>query len=129
MELRSTRDFMVAGRWALPMAATGAILAVRRAGSQAASMVTTTPMTRAVRTVAGAMISGPAGIFALKSSIAERMATARPTPQARPMTEEMAPTTAASARTERLTWPRWAPTARSRASSRVRWATSIVKVL
>ena len=39
------------------------------------------------------------------------------------------PTRAASASTERVTWRRVAPTARSSASSLVRWATSIVKVL
>ena len=39
------------------------------------------------------------------------------------------PTRIASSSTEPSTWPRLAPTARSRASSRVRWATRIEKVL
>ena len=39
------------------------------------------------------------------------------------------PTTSASIITERVIWPRLAPIARSRASSRPRWATRIEKVL
>ncbi|CAM5259792.1 hypothetical protein SGRI78S_00568 [Streptomyces griseus subsp. griseus] len=45
------------------------------------------------------------------------------------MTEASVPTTAASSSTERLIWRRVAPMARIRASSRVRWAISMVKVL
>ena len=41
----------------------------------------------------------------------------------------MTPSISASKRTERLTCLRLAPSARSRPSSRVRWATSIWKVL
>ncbi|MFM9589255.1 hypothetical protein ACKI1J_11975 [Streptomyces scabiei] len=44
---RISRDLVVAGRCALPIAATGGIFAARRAGSQAASTVTRTPTTAA----------------------------------------------------------------------------------
>ena len=50
-------------------------------------------------------------------------------PSPRPSTDAMAPTTAASATTEASTWRRLAPRARSSASSRVRCATRIEKVL
>ncbi len=49
----------------------------------------------------------------------------RPTPSAEPTS----PVIRASPRTEPSTCPRPAPTARSRASSRVRWPTRMLKVL
>ncbi len=101
--LRRTRDFAVAGRWALPMAATGAIRPVRQAGSTAAIVVTRTPMTRAATTVLGAITRSPPGSLAPKVPIRERMATARPTPLIKPTTADTAPTTRASASTERMT--------------------------
>ncbi|HLZ38330.1 MAG TPA: hypothetical protein VKP64_11395 [Mycobacteriales bacterium] len=52
------------------------------------------------------------------------MSSPAPSPPAAPMV----PTTTASPRTERVTCPRLAPIARSSASSRVRWATSIENV-
>ncbi len=55
--------------------------------------------------------------------------TARPTPAPMPTTEPSTPSSSASASTERLTWRRLEPMARSRPISRVRCATSIEKVL
>ena len=54
---------------------------------------------------------------------------ARPMPATMPIAEASTPTSSASAVTDRSTWPREAPRARSRADSRVRWATRIEKVL
>ncbi len=55
--------------------------------------------------------------------------TARPTPAATPAAEPTRPSRRASSSTERLIWPRSEPMARIRPISRVRWATSIEKVL
>ena len=51
------------------------------------------------------------------------------TPETIPMTEEMMPTSTDSPSTWRITCARLAPIARSSAISRVRWATTIEKVL
>ena len=51
------------------------------------------------------------------------------TPSASPSTEESNPTTNASAATDRVTCLPEAPSARSNASSRDRWATMIENVL
>ena len=56
-------------------------------------------------------------------------AMARSTPRPTPMAEATRPTVSASSITELSTCRRLAPRARSSASSRVRWATMIVKVL
>ena len=55
------------------------------------------------------------------------MATSTPRPS--PSTDDSSPTTNASAATERVTCFPDAPSARSSASSRDRWATMIEKVL
>ena len=57
------------------------------------------------------------------------MPMAASTPKPTPISDDTAPTTAASASTERNSWRRLAPTTRRRASSRVRWPTMIEKVL
>lgn len=103
IELRSTRDFTVATAYWLFIAATGGIFAARRAGSQAASTVIRTPTPKAAMTVVGEMTSGPAGIFPPIRLIAERSPVARPRPSAKPTTDAIRPTTAASSSTERLT--------------------------
>ena len=54
------------------------------------------------------------------------MATRMPRPT--PAADATSPTRAASPTTDAMTWPRLAPRARSRPSSRVRWATRIEKV-
>ncbi len=53
----------------------------------------------------------------------------RPMPSAAPVTEAPSPRTSASSSTPRRSWPRSAPTQRSSASIRVRWATSTWNVL
>ena len=57
------------------------------------------------------------------------MPTASTKPSPMPTTEPIRPTTDASSSTERATCRRLAPIARSSASSRLRWATRIEKVL
>ena len=57
------------------------------------------------------------------------MPMASSTPRPMPTTEPTRPTTPASSSTDRATWRRLAPIARSRASSRLRWATRIENVL
>ena len=62
-----------------------------------------------------------------------RTAPAAPSPAARraprPIVEPSSPSTSASSCTDRITWRREAPSARSSASSRLRWATRIENVL
>ena len=52
-----------------------------------------------------------------------------PAPRPSPTRLENVPTMNASTSTDRVTWRREAPRARNRASSRVRWATSMENVL
>lgn len=103
MEFRRTRDLVEAVACTLLIAATGAIFAARRAGSQAASTVIRMPTAKADPTAVGETTSGPAGILPPRRPIAERRPVARPRPRAKPMTEASVPTTAASSSTERLT--------------------------
>ena len=70
----------------------------------------------------GEVISTPVCPSITTSSFATR------TPRASPMADASSPTTPASASTDRITWRRVAPRARSSASSRLRWATRMVKV-
>ena len=58
-----------------------------------------------------------------------RSSAANAMPKAIPMIEAASPISAASSSTVRTTWPADAPTARSRPSWRVRWATVILKAL
>lgn len=129
MLLRTTSDLVVAGRCTLFIAATGGIFAARRPGSQAASTVTTMPTASAVSTVVGATTSGPSGRFPAVPLTSARRPAPTPIPATRPVAPARVPTRNASISTERVTWRRAAPTARSSASSLVRWATSMVKVL
>ncbi|TQJ74535.1 hypothetical protein FBY22_7539 [Streptomyces sp. SLBN-31] len=67
--------------------------------------------------------------WAPRVPISERRPAPMPMPATRPVTPATVPTTNASIKHRRVTWRREAPTARISASSRVRWATSMVKVL
>ena len=108
---------------------TGAIRPLRRAGSQAAAMVTRTPTAYAATTVLGARIRSWALMSRPTCAIRLRMAIARPMPRPTPRVAPRRPTTNASSMTDRTTWRREAPRARSSASSRLRCATRIEKVL
>jgi hypothetical protein len=111
------------------MAAIGGTVAARRAGKIADTRVMPVPTSSDDTTAeAGTMIgvSGPANPIS-RSNALRPMARRIPNPT--PTAEATAPTAAASSITEPSTCRRLAPTARSRASSRVRWATMIENVL
>ena len=111
------------------IASTGETRAARRAGMSAAAAVTPTPTAIAATTVRPAMTVGPLGSGIPSTSSNARSPAATAMPRANPAAELTTPTTSASSRTERVTCPRLAPRARIRASSLVRWATSIENVL
>ena len=101
----------------------------RTAGIRPAITVRTVPSssgTTTVRVSIGRPASGSARPSALKSELSP---LASPTPAARPTSEAKRPIANASSTTERSTWRREAPSVRSVASSRVRWATVIESVL
>ena len=111
------------------MAATGAVRAARRAGITAAATVTRVPTARLMRTVGSVIgrlvpMSTPSAHL-MPAFAAWAMSTPKPIPSADPN----APTMAASLSTELRTWPREAPSARKRASSRARCPMSIENVL
>jgi hypothetical protein len=110
-------------------AAMGAMRLARRAGPTDDSIVTEMPTTKAVVTVALLMTTVPFGISRPTAPRRPRRPKDISTPAARPMAEETAPMMADSSSTERSTWRRLAPTARSMAISRMRWAMVIEKVL
>jgi hypothetical protein len=97
----------------------------RRAGSVAAMTVTMVPTSTATMTVRGSRVTAPveADPKTESSALAIRM------PTAKPRIDAINPVTAASTSTEVITWARVAPSARSKASSRVRCATRMLKVL
>ena len=108
----------------------GGMRTARRAGPTEA--MTVTPMPTARETIAGCgprtRVGRMGGRCRRRSGVLA--AGWRPrTPKPIPITNEMAPTMAASVSTERKTWRRLAPTTRNKASSRVRWPTVIENVL
>ena len=119
-------------RWRRPAGRrSGAMRLARRAGPIDESSVTAMPTTKAVMTVPVVMTTSPLGD--LEADGAEQRPQAeghaarrRPRPTRRGDRRRRAPTRAAPTRS---TWRRLAPTARSIAISRMRWATMIEKVL
>ena len=95
----------------------------------AETTVTPTPTTRHTTTVRVSKASGPEGRVTPNPLSSASSPNAASTPNPSPTNEESSPTMAASARTDRKTWRRLAPTMRSRASSRVRWPTMMENVL
>ena len=109
-------------------AARGGTRVAARAGTTAASRVTATPATRGRARSRGVMPNSVSP--KVVAAAARRTPTAAiPIPRATPPREATRPSTAASARTVRSTWPRVAPTVRRRASCRVRWAVRMENVL
>ncbi len=86
-------------------------------------------MANAATTVRGARMSGWPAMSRPTVSTKARMPIATSTPSPRPSVEPTTPTANASSWTERITCRLEAPRARSSASSRLRWATRIEKVL
>ena len=113
----------------LRMAARGATLVALRAGRMAATTVTASPVATPIRTVAGVRPNDAGASSAPRLARSWRRPSATPKPAPRPSSDDSRPSTAASPSTVRKTWPRAAPTQRSSASCRLRWATRMVKVL
>ena len=110
-------------------AATGAIRVARRAGERLATRVTTMPSpsaTMTVRVSITVLACGRSMPKAWKSAF-RPFASARPS--TRPTTEANTPIARPSVSTERLICRREAPSVRSVASSRMRWASVIDRVL
>ncbi len=92
-------------------------------------MVTRMPTAYAATTVRGPRTSDWPDRSRPKLANSARSPTAISTPRPSPTVEPSTPSTNDSSCTERVTWRREAPSARSRASSRLRWATRIENVL
>ena len=91
--------------------------------------VTETPTTKAVMTVPDVITTSPLGMSRPTAPRSARSPNDMPTPAARPTAEATVPTITDSSSTARSTCRRLAPTARSIAISRMRWAMMIEKVL
>src|SRR5699024_29815 len=110
-------------------AANGATRVARRAGTSADSTVTTVPTTSPVTTADGVTTTETVESPPMREPPKRAPSIPIPTPESTPRAEETRPTTSDSARTEPNTWERLAPTHRSRAISRWRWAMRMAKVL
>jgi hypothetical protein len=109
-------------------ASIGATRVPVRAGMTAATSVTPTPTTSAATTVRGATTAVVLGTSTPTACSSRRMPAARPTPAPMPRAAETRPRTRASVTTPVTTWRRVAPTARNRATSRRRCASTTLKV-
>ena len=117
------------GALASRSASTGATRVARTAGASAPASVTSVPTSRhtiTVRDSSTRLVVGRSMPSALKSAL---IAFAKPRPARMPTTEPTMPMVSASSITEVSTWRRVAPSVRSSASSRARWATVIENVL
>ena len=111
------------------IAAIGGTRAARRAGDNADTNVTPVPATNATMTVRARMTGASVGSSNPNAASRPCSPIATRTPSASPSTDERSPTTKASAATDLVTCLPDAPSARSNASSRDRWATMIENVL
>ncbi len=110
------------------MASTGGVRAARRAGTAAATTLTSVPVTTETATVKPSSGMLP-DISMPNRPNTSRSTDTRPTPAATPSTEPSTPTTTACTRIDTNTCVGEAPIARSMANSRCRWRTLIWKVL
>ena len=110
-----------------PSAATGATRVADLAGITAAATVTTRPAAIEMATADGCRTTGPR--TAPNPANSRCSPQPRPSPARTPAADAIRPVIADSSRVLRNTWPRLAPTQRSRASSRPRWVIKIVNVL
>ena len=111
------------------MAVTGDTRVDRDAGPSAARTVTPRPTSSETITVDGPNTVPASGSSMLAAAMTDARPLAMNTPATMPSAEPMAPMTAASATTRRRICFRVAPTARSSASSRERWASVMDMVL
>ena len=110
-------------------AATGGTRVARRAGARAESRVTPTPTSAAMKIVRGSSAMPAVGMSTPRALNSRLMPLATPRPAPMPTAEARTPSVSASATTERSTWRRLAPRARSIANSRRRCATVMLKAL
>ena len=108
---------------------TGGTRVARSAGSMAATTVSTVPSTSPRITVRGVTTVPVAGRSISIASNSALITRAKPIPASTPTADASSPVTNASVTTEPRIWRRLAPSVRSIANSRVRWATVIEKVL
>jgi len=101
----------------------------RRAGDTLAITVTTMPSTRDTMIVRALSTESVFGRSMPRATNRAERPLARNQPPIRPSTEAMTPMARPSSSTERRTCLRDAPSVRSVASSRIRWATVIDSVL
>src|SRR4051812_27996524 len=109
-------------------ASTGSTLVARRAGTRAATTVTTVPTSTGSQTERGSICSAVNGSASPTASMRSLSPLATTTPRPTPMADAVTPRTSASTRRLVMTCRRRAPIARSSAISRERWVTVIVKV-
>ena len=108
---------------------TGGTRVTRSAGMRDASTVSSVPST-SERMIVRAAITVPSLGRSISSAWnSALMAGAKAMPRSSPITDANSPRTNASRTTEVTSWRRLAPSVRSIANSRVRWATVIEKVL
>ena len=110
-------------------AAIGGTRVARKAGPIAASMATSVPTNSGSRTVSGFRVIAEVGSPDPVLSNTVSSSFAKPMPTTIPASDASRPITSASISTERSTCRRLAPIVRSRANSRLRWATVIENVL
>ncbi len=110
-------------------AATGGTLVALSAGTREEIRVIPMPTTSETITVRGRNCRLVVGSLPPNASSRRRRPMATTTPKPSPTSEAITPTTVDSSSTEPSTWRRLAPRQRSSASSRVRWASTMVKVL
>ena len=110
------------------IASTGGTRAARRAGTSAASRLTSVPMPIDTRTVEPSSGMLPDRVMPIRSN-STRSPETSPSPPATPSAEPTMPTAAACSRIDANTCDGDAPMARSSANSRIRSRTDMVKVL
>ena len=111
------------------IAATGSMRVARRAGTMPETTVATTPTIRPAKIVRGSSTVPELPRSSPKPFISAATPGASSSPQAIPISEATMPMSTVSAITERRICPREAPSVRSSANSRVRWATVTENVL
>ena len=110
-------------------ASTGATREARRAGDTAAATVIPVPRISDTMIVRGAMTRAVGGSFNPSAPIRAFSPIASSIPSRMPPIDATRPTTTDSRRTDDITCRRVAPRARNRASSRLRWVTTMLNVL
>ncbi len=126
-EMRRAR---MLGRPGVPdMATMGEMRVARTAGTSEAIMVTPMPTISAIAIVRGANTKPVRGMPKPTASKSELRSLENPIPARIPRPEAITPIASASVTTIPSTWRRVAPSARTIANSRIRWATVIEKVL